>query len=81
MDPQDRQEWIHGLSLLAWISGEVLGMSGAGVLLGYWLTRILHLSALWCILPGLAGLALAVYRIYKATQALESRAPKKRERM
>ena len=74
MTPQEGpggKDWIRGLSLLAWISGEILGLTGAGLLLGYWITQTLGLSLFWSILPAIAGLALAFYRIYKAAQALE----------
>jgi len=68
---QDGKGWVRGLSLLAWISGEILGLTGAGLLLGYWITQSLGMSAFWSVLPAVSGLALAFYRIYKAAQALE----------
>jgi len=42
MDPKgpkeqnERNEWMQGLALLAWISWEVVLWSGTGLLLGYW---------------------------------------------
>ncbi len=72
MTSQDRKDWVRGLALLAWISGEILGLTGAGLLLGYWITQAVGASPFWSILPALSGLALAFFRIYKAAQALEA---------
>ena len=70
MDPQDRKDWIRGLALLAWISGEVLGLTVFGLLAGYWACRWLGLASVWMILPAALGLAAAFWRLHRAVGAL-----------
>jgi F0F1-type ATP synthase assembly protein I len=80
MDEQDRKDWIRGLALLAWISGEVLGLTTAGLLLGYFLHRCIGISQVWMVVPGALGLAAAFWRISKATGALGAADKKKQDK-
>lgn len=72
MEPSDRREWVRGLALLAWISWEVLGWSAIGVGMGYLGHRMLGTPEWAMVLTGAMGLAVAFWRIYKASQQLGS---------
>jgi hypothetical protein len=70
MNPQDKKEWMKGLALLTWVSWEVIAWSGLGTGLGYFAARALGAPTWISLLTGLAGLALAFWRIYKASTKL-----------
>lgn len=62
-DPQTKN-WARGLGLLSVITADLLGCTGAGVGLGYWLWKKVGLPW-WVLLAcSVAGLVLAFYRLY-----------------
>ena len=70
-DDAQRRAWMRGLALLAWVSWEVVAWSALGTLAGYFLGKALG-GALWiAALTGMLGLAIAFWRIYKASQAMD----------
>ena len=61
---QERAEWVRSLGLFTAIIVELLGCTGAGVGLGYLAWK--KAGAPWwvLVLTSVAGLALAMYRMY-----------------
>jgi hypothetical protein len=66
-----QSEYVKGLALLAWISAEILGATGVGVLIGLGLHRWWGISKIVCLPLALAGLVLAFWRIYRASRQME----------
>ncbi len=69
--PPERAEYLKGLALLAWISSEILALTGSGVILGWALHRWLDWPLILALPFGLAGLFLAIYRIYRVWTRME----------
>jgi len=70
-EQEGRSEYLKGLALLAWISWEIIGLTGLGVFAGWAFHRWLGGPILLTVLLGVLGLAAAFYRIYLATKRLE----------
>jgi hypothetical protein len=63
--PDDRNPILRDFALFGLIVGDLLGYTGAGLAIGWWLWK--KQGAPWWVLLLLAGagLSLAMYRIYK----------------
>ena len=61
---KDRRNWAKGLGLFSAITADLIGYTGAGIAVGYWLWKKAGFP--WWVLPifSSAGLALAFYRLY-----------------
>ena len=64
-------DYMKGLSLLVWISWEILALTGFGLLVGWALNRWAQLPLAFTLLFALMGLVAAFYRIYQASKTLE----------
>jgi hypothetical protein len=60
----DRPQWAKDLVLLSSVVWEVLLGTSLGLLCGYALWKKLGLSSFFVVLGGLAGLAIAMVRLY-----------------
>jgi F0F1-type ATP synthase assembly protein I len=71
-EPTDNS-WVKGLGLYLVALTDLVGFTGAGLALGYFLYAKAGAPA-WVMIPlALAGLALASWSIYRAVQALDRR--------
>lgn len=62
------QNWMRSLGYFSLIVGDLVGFTGAGIGIGYYAWT--RWNAPWWVLllTSLAGLSLAMYRLYKMTQ-------------
>lgn len=62
------REWVRTLGIFSVIVTDLVGYTGAGVALGYFAWK--KWGAPWWVVLGasLAGLALAMYRVYQVSQ-------------
>lgn len=67
MEKQNR-EWVRTLGIFSVIVTDLVGYTGAGVAVGYFAWK--KWGAPWWVvlLSSLAGLALAMYRVYQVSQ-------------
>ena len=68
---KEHSDLARGLALLAWIAWEIVGLTAAGIALGWALTRWWGLPQILSALFGLAGLIAAFFRIHRAVRAWE----------
>ena len=63
--PDDRNPILRDFALFGLIVSDLLGYTGAGLAIGWWLWK--KQGAPWVVLPilAIAGLGLAMFRIYK----------------
>jgi F0F1-type ATP synthase assembly protein I len=67
MEDDDRSSWVKGMGYFGAILADLIGFTGAGIGLGYLLSSKLGAPS-WVMLPtGMAGLAVAFYRLYRMT--------------
>jgi len=60
----DRKNWAKSLGLLAVITADLLGCTGAGVGIGYWLWKKKGMPWWVLLLFTMLGLVAAFYRLY-----------------
>lgn len=70
-DKREQNEYMKGLALLAWISGEILALTGLGLAAGWALHQWMGAPPLISLVLGMLGLGLAFWRIYRASKKLE----------
>jgi hypothetical protein len=67
-DKDLRAKWLRSLGYFSIIVGDLVGFSGAGVGLGYWLWKE-HQMPWWIVLIcSIAGLSISMYRLFRLTQ-------------
>ena len=67
-DAKTEENWKRGLGLLSVITADLLGYSGAGIALGYWLWKKVGLPWWVLLLFSMVGLGLAFYRLYEVSK-------------
>lgn len=79
-EDDQRAAWAKNLGLFSVVVGDLVGCVGAGAGLGYLLMKGLHAPA-WILLPTtMAGLVVAMVRLYKISQVSnENNETEKRE--
>jgi hypothetical protein len=78
MGEQDpRAVWARNIGLLSVITVDLVGYSGAGVAIGYLAWKKLGWPWWFLLLTSLAGLSLAMYRVYQFTLREEEKETKK----
>jgi F0F1-type ATP synthase assembly protein I len=58
-----RADWVKSLSVLTIVTAELLGLTGAGLLVGYWIGNQMGGSIWFRVVGGLMGMSLAFYQI------------------
>lgn len=73
MIPNDsRPEWVRNLGLFSVIVVDLIGYTGAGIALGYLVWKKWNAPWWVLLLTSLAGLGLAMYRVYQLTNASQN---------
>lgn len=67
----DRKNWARSLGLLSVITADLLGCTGAGVGIGYWLWKKRGMPWWVLLLFTMLGLVVAFYRLYLISQRNE----------
>ena len=65
---RERPEWVRDLGLFMVVVSEVMTSTGLGLALGYYLWKKSGFPAWTGVVSSLAGLALAMFRVYRFTQ-------------
>jgi F0F1-type ATP synthase assembly protein I len=68
MLPDPKKNWAKSLGLLGVITADLLGFTGIGIGLGYWLWKKLGMPWWVLIFCTMAGLVLAFYRLYEISK-------------
>lgn len=68
---KEPSELARGLALLVWIAWEIVGLTGAGVALGWAMNHWWGTPQILSIVLGMAGLTLAIYRIHQVVRGWE----------
>lgn len=69
-ESQDSQKknWAKGLGLLSVITADLLGCTGAGIGIGYWLWKKVGLPWWVLLFFSIAGLVVAFYRLFEISK-------------
>lgn len=68
MDEETRKTYFRGLALFSSILADLIGYTGAGVLLGWLLTKWSGVSSLAILFLGAIGLGFAFFRIHQKAE-------------
>jgi F0F1-type ATP synthase assembly protein I len=68
MDDETRKTYFRGLALFSSILADLIGYTGAGVLLGWALAKWARFSSTAMIVFGALGLGFAFFRIYQRAE-------------
>ena len=64
----EKKNWAKSLGLLSVITVDLLGYTGAGIGIGYWLWKKAGFPWWVLLLFTMAGLTLAFYRLYEVSK-------------
>jgi F0F1-type ATP synthase assembly protein I len=67
-ESDDRKDWAKGLALVSIIAAELLGYTGAGIGIGYWLWKKAGFPWWTILIFSSAGLVLAFYQLYQISK-------------